>query len=168
MADQSSFGLYIPTTQVWDQGTIPGADPEDSNEMVVRLHQNINSIATALNLKDSGYYNTGMPFISGQQFFPNPALNSTTADVADYRPTFRLVIDFGSYLGVTKTVPHGITIDNAVTFTRIYGTANNTNTLVYNPLPNPTNNITVTNTNVIITGAGVYNVVYVILEYMTS
>lgn len=166
MAEQS--GLYIPTTQIWDQG----ADSQDPKEMVVRLHQNLNSIATAVNLKDSGYYNT-MPFVTGQQFFPNPALNEMTAATPDFRPTYRLVVNFGPYVGVTKSVPHGLTITATTTFTRIYGTGNNNSSgnpalWTFVPLPNPNNNITVTETNVTITGAGNYNIVYVILEYMTS
>jgi hypothetical protein len=165
MADQSSYGLFIPTTQVWDQ---PKQGSEDPNEMVVRLHQNINSVATALNLKDSGYYNTIIPFVTGQQFFPNPALNETTPAAPDYRPTFRLVINFGAFAGGAASVAHGLTITAATTFTRIYGVGNNTATMTYNPLPNPNTNITVTAVNVTLTGTGGYDIVYVILEYMTS
>ena len=163
MPEQDTFGLFIPTTQIWDEA-------EDTHELVVRLHQNINSIAIALNLKDSGYYNVGLPFVTGQQFFPNPANVNTDPS---FRSTFRLVIDFGAYTGVTKTIAHGLTITNTTTFTRIYGTANynvsgNTALWSFVALPNPTNNITVGFTNVTLTGTGLYNQVYIILEYMTS
>ena len=175
----SRKGLFIPTNNVWDVDQIDSVNVNspEFKELLVRLYQNINNISMAVNLKDSGYY-VQNEFISGQVYFQNPALNSTTATRPQFRDVIRKVINFGSLPNTgTKSVPHELTPNSSYSFTRIYGTASDTTGLNYIPLPYASpvlaNNIElkVDATNVtIITGSNRsnFNITYVVLEFITS
>ena len=180
MATSSQYGVFVPTNLIWDVQQIYNSDfTEEQKELLVRLYQNINNIALALNLKDTGVYNNSFSTINGQTWFPNPANNSSTPAVAAPRQVQRLVLLWASALPNTGTQAqaHGITCTASTTFTRIYGAASDTTGLNYIPIPyaSPTlaNNIEikVDGTNVtIITGSNRsnFNVTYVILEYLQS
>lgn len=178
MANASSYGAYVPTTNIWDVQQLYQLDVNSPafKELLVRLYQNVNNIALVLNLKDSAIYDL-QEFVNGQTFFPNPALTSASATTPTYRPVYRKVINFGALPAATKSVNHNITCTATTTFTRIYGAASNTTGLAYLPLPyaNPTaaNNISidVSSTQVTVT-TGIdrtaYNVCYIVLEYMQT
>ena len=170
-------GLYIPTTNVWDVSQLYSTEVTDPafKELLVRMYQNINNIALALNLKDSAYYDQ-TEFVNGQMYFPNPANSSATTAAPAYRNVYRMVINFGALPNTaTKSVAHGIPITTGYTFTRIYATASDTTNRTYIPIPyaSPTDaneieiNVDATNVN-IITGSNrtTYNVCYVVLEYL--
>lgn len=177
--NQLGPGLFVPTTNVWDVSEIYSTDvtSPEFKELLVRLYQNLNNISLALNLKDSGYY-TETEFVTGQAFFPNPSLSSTTPATPTFRPTFRQVINFGSLPDdATTSVPHNIAITNNFTFTRIYGTANDTTGLEYIPLPYASDveediiQLNVDSTNVNITTAGNrtnFDTTYVVVEYIKN
>lgn len=170
-------GLYIPTTNIWDVEQIREMDvkSDDFKELLVRLYQNLNSISTAINLKDSAYYDTNS-FVNGQQFFPDPNLNSRSGTVPTPRPGFRLVINFGALPNATtKSVAHNLTITPGNTFTRIYGAASDTTGFNYIPLPyaSPTliDNIelSVDATDVTVTtgsNRSNFNISYIIVEFL--
>ena len=171
------FGVFIPTTQLWDTNEIYQSNigNEQLKELLVKLYQNLNRMALSVNAKESGYYDT-LEFLTSQQFFSDPALNSAGTQVPDFRQTHRKVINFGALLDTAaKNVAHGISVDVNTIFTRIYGVANDPAGLSYLPLPyaSPTaaNNIelSVDNTNVTIT-TGIdrtaYTITYVILEWI--
>jgi hypothetical protein len=168
----SNVGLFVPTTYTVDVTqlhTVNIPSPE-FKELLVRLYQNINSICTALNLKDSGYY-VETEFMNSQLLFPNPNFQPS-----QYRQIFRTVVNFGTLPNNTSTsVAHNIDITNTYTFTRIYGAASDTTNLTYIPLPyvstTSTNNIelSVNATDVTITTTfdySSYTTCYVILEYV--
>lgn len=171
-------GLYVPTTNVWDEvGQIQDIDVRspEFKELLVRLYQNINNIALSLNIKDSAYYDRN-EFVNGQLFFPNPALDSSTSTVPQFRSVFRLVINFGTLPNTgTTSVAHGLDVTSGYTFTRIYGAASDTTGLNYIPLPyaspvlanNIELNVDATNVNVT-TGSDrtAFTITYIILEYM--
>lgn len=177
----SSFGSFVPTTNVWDVGeilAIPNLDPK-LQEVLVRLYQNLNLMSLVLNIKDSGFYDLS-EFVNGQLWFPNQTTPATTFDTADslYRQAFRTVINTGQLpnTGVTTT-PHNITVSASTTFTRIYGAASDTSGFNYIPLPyaSPTlvNNIQldVDATNVIITtgsNRSNFNISYCVIEYLQN
>jgi len=178
MANQGNLeGLYVPTTNIWDVGQIEDMDVNSSDfkELLVRLYQNINMISTVLNIKDSAYYDTN-EFVNGQQFFPNPSLIGSRSTTPQFRPVFRLVVNFGALPNAgTKTMPHGLTFTSGCTLTRAYAAASDTTGLNYIPIPyaSPTlaNNIelSVDATNVtIVTGSNrsAFNICYVIVEYL--
>lgn len=177
VSNSADYGLYVATTNIWDVSQLYSTEVTDPafKELLVRLYQNVNNIATALNLKDSAYYDLN-EFVNGQMFFPNPANSSATTAAPAYRNVYRLIVNFGALPNTaTKSVAHGIPITSGYTFTRIYATASDTTGLTYIPIPyaSPTDanevelNVDATNVN-ITTGSNRtnYNVCYVILEYL--
>lgn len=114
---QMELGSFVPTT-----------NPQN-------LAQVVNLMSLALNTKDSGYYAL-TEFINGQVWFPDPALNSSTAQAPTLRQVFRKVINCGTLPAApgTLTVAHGITITSGFSFTRIYGCATDPST-TFIPLP---------------------------------
>jgi len=179
MANRGDYGSYIPTTQVWDVSEIYETEVTSPQfkELIVRLYQNINNQSLSVNGKSSGIYDTA-EYVNGKTFFPNPSLNSTSSTTPTQRQVFRKVINFGALPNTaSKTVAHGITVTDSVTFTQIYGAATSTTTHTYIPLPYAAvvlaNNIEllVDATNVTITtGADctIFDTSYIVLEYLKS
>lgn len=174
----SLVGSFVQTTQVWDISQIYelNANSPEFKQFLVLLYQQLNQVATVLNTKDSGFYDTS-EFVNGQVLFPNPSLNSSSTTTPVFRQIQRKVINFGALPNTaTKSVTHGITTTAATTFTRIYATATNPSTL-YIPIPYATNtagasieiNVDPTNVN-ITTGSDrtAFTTCYVILEYVQS
>lgn len=172
-------GSFVVTTNVWDVARVYETDvgSPEFKELLVRLYQNVNNIATLLNIKDTGVYNT-FEIINGQRYFPDPALNSSTAGVAVARQVYRTTVNFGALPNAaTKSVAHNITTTPKTTFTRIYATASDTTGREYLPIPyasattNDIIELSVDGTNVnITTGSDRTNftVCYVVLEYLQS
>ena len=180
MATSNQYGAFVPTNYVWDIQQLQQVDINSAEfkELLVRLYQNINSIALVLNVKDTGLYQT-TELVNGQLYFSNPAYNSTTAATPTLRQVYRKVINYTSALPNTGTVTiaHGITCTANTTFTRIYGCASDKTGRNYIQLPyaSPTlaNNIElkVDATNVtIITGNNRTNFTqtYIVLEYLQN
>ena len=177
MAQRGDFGSFIPTTNVWDVDEIHSTEVTSPafKELLVRLYQNLNNQAFAINIKDSGYYYTS-EFVNGQAFFPDPTLTSASTTTPTMRQVFRKVINFGALPNTgTTAVAHGITMTDAYTFTRIYGSATDTTAHEYLPLPYASSTaasnieLKVDGTNVtIITGSdrSAFNATYVVLEYL--
>lgn len=130
-AQKDNPGLFIATTNVWDVEDIAKMEPGsiDFNELLVRLHQNINNIAVALNMKKSGQY-LQEEFVDGSVYF-----GTASSSQLDLRPVFRKVINIGALGAGATSVAHGLTIATTWNFTRIYGAASNTTTSNYYPLP---------------------------------
>ena len=177
MANTTQYGAFVPTTNIWDVGQFMETDVKsvEFKELLVRLYQNVNNIALALNIKDTGMYDTTQ-FVNGQLFFPNPTTPITSAQSSNFRQVYRSVIDFGALPNTgPKAVAHGITCDARTSFTRIYGVATDPVGLTYIPLPyvdlGAGGNIQlgVNNTHVNITtasGRSMYTICYVVLEYL--
>jgi hypothetical protein len=188
MADQYNQGMFLPTTQVWDVSEIYSTDVKspEFKELLVRLYQNVNKIATIVNMKDSALYSQS-EFINGQKFFPNTPPSAQVTTNPAQRQVYRKVLDIGTL--TTGAYPHGITtmtrtlspvdgllLTNGTTFTRIYGAASDPVNRLYIPLPYASNaanssvEISVDQTNVnIVKGAAVantYTKTYIILEYL--
>jgi hypothetical protein len=176
----SSSGVLLQNTQVWDVTEAQEIDVTKPafKELLVRMYQNLNLIALTVNNKESSFYAT-FETLKGQQFFPNPSLNSSTPTTPEYRQTYNKTINFGALPNnTTKSVAHGIPINSGYTFTRIYGTATNTTALTALPLPyvDPSSLangilLSVNGTNVNVKTAAnysAYNVTYIVLEYIKS
>lgn len=133
----SNTGAFLPTTILVDPSKIYATDvnSRDFKDLIVKLYQAFSSISTMTNLKDSAIYDQ-TEFVTGQQFFKDPALDSTTAAKPQLRQTYRKVINFGALPNANiKTVVHGITTDVNTSFTRIYGVATDPIAKMYIPLP---------------------------------
>lgn len=116
---QQNRGLYVPTTNVWDQSQLQdiNVNSDEFKLLLVRLYQNINSIALALNLKDSALYDL-QEFVNGQMFFSN-----TPMDPTKLRNDFRLVMNVGAIVAGVNTFAHNLPVIASWTWTRIYATA---------------------------------------------
>lgn len=185
ISSQSNFGAFVPTTNIWDVSRVQSVEINSAEfrELLVRLYQNINNISLILNLKDTGYYVLS-EFINGQLMFPNPSLNSTTAQAPSYRQVFRKVVNFGTLPNnTTISVAHGLEISivppvTTYSFTRIYGAASTTDQTSFIPLPYASSvdiphniEVSVDNTNVNITTGSdysAYTITYIVLEYIKS
>lgn len=175
--NQNTPGAFLPTTAAWDVAQVYQTDVNapEFKELLVRLYQNMNNMALVLNMKETGFYTIDNEFICGQNWFPNPSLNSSTTTTATYRQAIRKVINFGTLPNnTTKSVPHNIVITPTVTFTRIYGAGSNPSTQ-FIPLPYVTSGNTdgiqldITATDVVMTTTGNYSsytTSYVIVEYL--
>jgi hypothetical protein len=171
--DQVNSGSYIGTTQVWDVSQIYDIEVNspEFKELIVRLYQNINNVATVLNTKDSAFY-LNKEFVNGQLWF-NPA--DPTLSQLKLRADFRTVVNIGALGAGVTSVNHGITVTNTLKWTFIGGAATNTGTLVGYPLcfaGAAGNNIElrVTSTQVVINNnSGVtFTDCYVVLEYVKN
>lgn len=135
--DQLRPGSFIPTTFIWDVSQLYDIDVTSPafKELLVRLYQNINDIALMLNTREGGYYSLEES-LNGQLFFKNPALSATTASEPEFRQVFRKAVNFGALPNTaTRTVAHGILIQQQYQFTRIYGCATDPVNKIYIPLP---------------------------------
>lgn len=172
----AEYGSFVPTNFIWDiqqVQQIEDISPE-LKELLIRLYQNLGLMANVLNSKDTGIYDIS-EFVNSQQFFPNPAYNSSTDVTPVLRPDYRMVINFGPLPNnTTKSVAHHIVVNGATIFTRIYATATNPDTLAI-PIPNVSSSnpvsITVDPTYVNITTTTdmtAYTQVIVVIEYLKT
>lgn len=115
---------FIPETYIF---------PEDNfEEYDVKLREYLNSIASAVNTKDSGIY-TDQEVLTGKQFIRT---SSTSADSnLNYQNVYRKVVDFGVLPNAsTKNVPHGINFTSDFSLITTYGGSTFPGTLVI-PIP---------------------------------
>ena len=173
-------GSFVGTTNVWDVSEIYSTDinSEEFKELLVRLYQNLNRISLSLNTKDTGSYDT-LEFVTGANFFSNPALTSASSSNPTPRPVYRKVINFGTLpaSASTGTAAHGLTFNANTSFTRIYGTASDVSGKNFIPIPYVSAttadiveiNIDSTNVNVTVgKDMSAFTKVYIVLEYLKS
>lgn len=173
---QTNPGLFISTTFGVDVSRLQEIDVSSGEfkELLVRLYQDLNKMALALNLKDSGYYAL-QEFVNGQVYPPNAQAIAGNAPNPN-RQVFRTLVEFGALPNAgSKSVAHGIDITTSFIFTRIYGAASDKTGRNYLPLPyaSPTLNqnisLSVDATNVtVVTGINrtAYTDTWIVLEYI--
>lgn len=147
-------GSYVPTTQIWETSDITSLEVSspEFKELLVRLYQNINTIALVLNTKVSGYF-INQEFASGK-LFTNPATNDPMA----YIPGYVINILTGALGAGITAVNHGLTVTNLWKWISISGAATDSIGLVGYPITygDPAGNnigVTVSATQVIINNA---------------
>lgn len=168
---QTNVGSFVATTNVWDVSRLYEVEigSPEFKELMVRLYQNVNNIATVLNTKNSALY-LKEEFVTGQQYF-----NPTSSSQLELRAAFRKVVDCGALAAGVKNILHGLAVTTAWKFTLINGVASNTTTRVYYPLPFAgvgvgNISVSVNATQVVINNnSGVtFTDAYVTLEYVKS
>lgn len=177
---RSSSGTFIPTTQVWDVTELKDLDVSKPafKELLVRMYQNLNTMAMSINNKESSFYDTSET-VKGQSFFSNPANDSSTTSAPENRQVFNKVINFGALPNADiKNYAHGIDIKHGFTFTRIYGCSTrqeNTNPAhAFNAIPVPYGTavlLDITSTDVVVTTTADYSAyanTYIVLEYVKN
>lgn len=175
MATNSPRGVFLNTTFDIDVASIDSieVDSAEFKELLIRLYQNLNVMVLSLNLKETGQYWLKQPFITGAQWFANPALNSSTTATPVLRAEQRMVYLWPAALPNigSASIAHNIPITTNTTFTFIGGTANDTADNLYIALNDGRSQITVDATNITITTSvdlSAYNITYVILKFLQS
>ena len=123
-------GAFLPTSSSIDPTQIYSTDinSRQFKDLIVSLSQTINNMSTMINTKSSGILDI-TEFVTGEQFFRNPALDSTTAVKPQLRTVFGKVIDFGTLPNAgVKGMAHGITVNASTSFIQILGCATNPTT----------------------------------------
>lgn len=130
---QINTGSYVPTTNVWDVAQLYEVEvgSPEFKELLVRLYQNVNNIAVALNTKVTGYY-INQEFVSGKLFY-NP--NADPNDPLLLRPGFIKTINTGALGAGPTAINHNIAVTATFQWMFIYGAATNTGTIIGYPLP---------------------------------
>lgn len=103
-------GSFVPTTNIFDTSFIysVNVNSKDFKELLVITRNTLSEIATVLNTKTTGMHPLE-EFITGNTYFPDPTLNSTTPVAPTQRPSVITTVNFGALPNTaTKSVPHGI------------------------------------------------------------
>lgn len=172
-----SNGAFVQQTPLFNLQYLD-IDPA-LKELLVQMNQQINNIAMAVNMKDTGYYDVN-EFVCGQVYYPIP--DPTGQTNFGWRPVMRKVIDWGKQVGPLPngacfSTPHNIPVINGYFFTHIYGVAADPVNKLFLQFPFVSSTdkahdiqVDVTATNVeICCGAdySAYTKVNIILEYVT-
>ena len=120
-------GMFLQENSVIDTGyvnTLEQFKPDDLKQLFIAISEAIDKLNKTVNQKDSALYPL-LEFVTGQQFFPDPTLSSTTARPPVARQTTRRTYLFPPLLNAgTQTLAHGIDFNNNVSFVDIWGEAN--------------------------------------------
>lgn len=167
-------GLFIPNTEVFntEQLNKDMTPAEVANYFYILQFLSYNNLATAINMKETGFY-VPVEFVTGQQWFRQ----SGASPQNPFAFGWRIVVNFGALPNAaTKSVAHNITGLTAgqYSWTKIIGTATDAaGNGIPLPFSSPTLNenikLDVDITNVNITTAIDYSAFtncYIILEYL--
>lgn len=171
----ANTGVYVPTTFLTDVARLSQTDVRspEFKQLLVKLYQDLNTMALALNVKESAFY-VLEEFNTGQLYF-----NPTSNDPALLRNVYRLVLNIGALGAGATATNHNLPLaasNPPWTFTHIYGAANDTINNISYPLPFASAGgaanieVQVTATQVVITNnSGVaFDVCSVVLEYVKT
>ena len=174
LQDPASF---IATTNIWDVSEVyqvEGISPE-LRELLVRMYQNLNLMATVVDTKESGFY-VQNEFVNGNIFFPSPLSSSQTAATPTMRQECMGLVYYASGLpnAGTATIPHNLPIAVGTTFTQIYATSTNASLdgipIPYASASGDNIELSVDSTNVYITTNSAswvgYTTTYIIIKYL--
>lgn len=179
--NQNNFGLSVPNTFVMDVAQLQEIDLDPAfKELLVRLYQNLGLMCNALNKKTGGYYPSNNQFITGNSYFPDAVGTGIATGFvrSDYRPSFRVLVNFGTLPNAgLKSVPHGITVTANTTWVMIQGWATDPVGLTGIPIPYASSTaasivelyVDATNVNVITNGDLTnYTTTLILLEFMNQ
>jgi hypothetical protein len=116
-------GMFIPTSQVWDVSDVYKTEGIDKGlqELLVRMYQNLSSMAMVINKKDTGLYPTE-EYVCGRMYYPKPGLTSASSQTPKLRQVLRKVINWDATLpnATSATKAHGINFDANTVPTDLY------------------------------------------------
>lgn len=146
---------------------------EDARPFMV---EQLKRISNAVNIREIGWH-LDEELLSGKAFIPGLNAMAGGASSQIFRQVLRKVIDFGALPAAgTKSVAHGITVDNNFTLVQMYASATDPTAFLAFPIPyaDPTllaNNVglDMDSTNVNITvgvDLSAYTRVFVTIEFM--
>lgn len=136
---------------------------EDAKPFIV---EQFKRMANAINIREIGWF-LDEELLSGKSFIPgtNNVLDAETSQ--QFRTILRKVIVFPGLIGgVANTQPHDITVDANFTLIQLFGSATNSSALIGQPIPNGTDTISYTATDIVINVAANYDRAYAVIEYI--
>jgi hypothetical protein len=154
--DSQNLESYVP---VYD---VAPDDPKDLRAFIV---EQFKRLANAVNVREIGFF-LDQELLSGKSFIPGLNIAAEGGSSQQFRTILRKVITFpGLTIGV-NTQPHGITVDANFSLIQLFGAATNATALTGEPIPNGTDTISYTSTNIIITVAAAYTRAWAVIEYI--
>ena len=151
---ESFIPVYDAIPDKWD----------DARPFVV---EQLKKISEAVNIREIGWY-LDEELLSGKAFIPGINNISDGGTSQSYRTVLRKVIVFPGLSIGTNTQNHGITIDSNFSLLQLYGAATNASTLTGEPIPNGSDTISYTSTNIVINVAAAYTRAYAVMEYIVE
>lgn len=124
--DSQNLESYVPVYDVM---------PEKWDDAKGIITEQLKKITTAVNSREIGFF-IDEEVLTGKFFIPgiNSALDGGTSQ--QFRTVLRKVIDFGPLPNSSsKSVPHGITVDNNFTLVQFYATATDPTSPQALPIP---------------------------------
>jgi hypothetical protein len=165
--DSQNLESYVP---VYD------AIPEKWEDARPFIVEQLKKITNGVNIREIGWF-LDQELLSGKAFIPGltPLSDLSTSQV--FRTVLRKVIDFGALPAAgTKSVAHGITVDNNFTLVQMYAAATDPTDLLALPIvyadPTALNkaialNMDVTNVNITVgIDRSAYTRCFVVCEYI--
>ncbi len=154
--DSQNLESYVP---VYD------AAPKTWEEGMPFIVEQLKKLANAVNAREIGFF-LDQELLSGKSFIPGINIATDGGSSQQFRTILRKVIIFpGLTIGV-NTQPHGITVDANFSLIQLFGAGTNATALTGEPIPNGTDTISYTSTNIIITVAAAYTRAWAVIEYI--
>lgn len=159
MSNRSSqqFESFVPAYDVapkeWD---------EEGRTFTVEQNR---KFANAINVREIGFF-LDEELLTGKQFIPGVNDVGSGSTSQQFRSILRKVIVFPGLSVGTNTQPHGISVDANFSLIEMFGSAVNSTALTGEPLPNGSDTISYTSTDVIINVANSYDRAWVTMEYI--
>lgn len=151
--DSQQLESYVP---VYD--AIPDKW-EDARAFIV---EQFKRVSNAVNIREIGWF-LDEELLSGKAFIPG-TLTGSRSDI--YRTILRKVIPFpGISVGVNAQ-PHGIFIDDNFSLMQLYAAGTDSVALTGGPIPNGSNTITYTATDIVITSTVAYDRAWAVIEFI--
>jgi hypothetical protein len=135
---------------------------EDARAFIV---QQLKKISQGVNIREIGWF-LDEELLSGKAFIPglNNIADGETSQ--QYRTILRKVIVFPGLTTGTNTQPHGIFIDANFSLIQLFAAATNATSLTGEPIPNGSDTISYTSTDIVINVGADYDRCFAIIEYI--
>ena len=155
-SDSQQLESYVPVYDV---------APEQWEEARPFIVEQLKRLANAINVREIGFF-LDEELLSGKAFIPggNEVLEGGSSQ--QFRTILRKVIVFPGLTAGVNTQPHGIFIDGNFSLIQLFAAATNATALTGEPIPNGSDTISYTSTNIIITVAANYDRCWACIEFI--
>lgn len=154
--DSQNLESYVPVYDVC---------PKDWEQARGFLVEQLKKYGNALNVREIGFF-LDQELLSGKAFIPGENSASDAGSSQVFRTILRKVIVFPGLTAGTNTQPHGIAVDGNFSLIQLWGSATNASALTGEPIPNGSDTISYTSTDIIINVAAAYTRAWAIIEYI--
>lgn len=154
--DSQELESYVPVYDV---------APEKWDEARPFIVEQLKKLATAINIREIGWF-LDQELLSGKAFIPGVNNVSDQGTSQQTRSILRKVITFPGLTIGANTQPHEITVDANFSLIQLFGSATNASALTGEPIPNGSDTISYTSTDIVITVAAAYTRAWAVIEYI--